>query len=65
MISQEQLSAVKKEIIEKLDRVIFRQTCITCENFDHDTEICRLANQRPPAKIIVLGCDKWADDIPF
>ncbi len=39
--------------------------CVNCEHFDNGPDICLLANQRPPAKVIVSGCDKWVDDIPF
>ncbi len=43
------------------------QSCINCKNFNHGKETCDLANQRPPAKIIVFGCVQYEDnqDIPF
>lgn len=43
------------------------QSCISCSNFIEQTEICKLANQRPPARIITFGCNKYNDnqEIPF
>ncbi len=43
------------------------QSCLSCIHFKEITEICNLANQRPPAKIIVYGCPKYEDinEIPF
>lgn len=50
----------------RLDMFPFR-SCINCLNFKEDQEICVLANQRPPAKVIVFGCPMHVDikDIPF
>lgn len=39
-------------------------SCITCFHFQEETEICNLAHERPPAAIIVYGCEAW-DGIPF
>jgi hypothetical protein len=41
-----------------------RHTCIRCVHFTEATEICALAQRRPPAKVIALGCPKF-DDCPF
>lgn len=46
------------------------RTCVTCEHFDKDAEVCKLAEpaQRPPATVIAYGCAKYNfefDDIPF
>lgn len=43
------------------------QSCLSCIHFKEQTEICNLANQRPPAKIIVFGCNSYVDnqDVPF
>jgi len=45
---------------------IFR-TCVTCEYWSHEKEICNLANARPPANVIADGCAKYKDfdEIPF
>lgn len=39
--------------------------CVNCDNFDESTEVCSLVNQRPPAKIIARGCERWIVRIPF
>ncbi len=43
------------------------RSCINCFNFNEKNELCKLANQRPPAKVIVFGCRMWddKDGIPF
>lgn len=52
---------------EKLHRILVDKgavaTCLTCFHFTTE-EICKLAGQRPPAHVIVYGCNNW-DDIPF
>lgn len=41
------------------------QTCLTCVHFTEATEVCALAKQRPPARVIAHGCDCHLDNIPF
>ena len=47
------------------------QSCLVCEHFNHETEICKAYNRRPPARIIVFGCKTFEEssnidgDIPF
>lgn len=56
-------------LLEKLADVVmaerFRPTCLNCENFNEPAELCRLAGQRPPARVIVTGCPKFSELIPF
>lgn len=43
-------------------------SCLSCTNFIKATEICKLANQRPPAEILCHGCPQYDDAedlIPF
>ena len=40
-------------------------SCITCNNFNEQTELCKLNNLRPPARIIAAGCECYDDEIPF
>jgi multimeric flavodoxin WrbA len=40
-------------------------TCVSCSNFEAATEVCRLAGQRPPAEVIVLGCPSYVSAPPF
>lgn len=43
------------------------KTCLNCDNFNEITEQCKLWNSRPPARVIVFGCDSHddKDQIPF
>lgn len=34
------------------------RTCLNCEHWAENSEICNLVNQRPPASVIVSGCEK-------
>jgi hypothetical protein len=39
-------------------------TCIACMNWDQKRELCKLNGCRPPAEIIVNGCECFTT-IPF
>lgn len=56
-------------IAEGLERIAKENhiytSCINCQNFNEKMEICKLANQRPPARIIVFGCSEWDGGIPY
>jgi hypothetical protein len=44
------------------------KSCISCDHFNESTEMCKLVNARPPAKIIAFACEKYDnmdDEIPF
>ena len=42
------------------------RTCVNCDQFNKETEGCKFANgSRPPAMVIVMGCDSWVEEIPF
>ncbi len=57
---------VKLAVQDILEKDFPFQSCINCDHFTKD-ERCGLFNARPPAKIIVYGCEKWInkDAIPF
>jgi len=43
-----------------------RKCCLTCVQFDQEREVCRLADQRPPVRVLVYGCASYEwDEIPF
>ena len=44
---------------------IVKTNCTTCEHFTESTEICKLAGVRPPAKVIVVGCSSYVEEVPF
>lgn len=41
------------------------RSCVNCDHFNEPDEVCALCAARPPAKVIVLGCDSWTEEIPF
>ena len=43
------------------------KSCLNCNQFNEQKELCGLANQRPPARVIAYGCPSWedVDEIPF
>lgn len=64
----EEIKGFSGDLIQFLSKYkaeeIFR-TCLTCTYFKD--EICQKAKARPPAFIIVRGCEKYLDldSIPF
>ena len=52
--------------IEKIGHDQLFRNCTICKNFTAE-EQCTVYHARPPAKVIVLGCDSFADrdEIPF
>lgn len=66
---QSKLAQLIPDIIkEATPKNMLFQSCIVCEHFQ-ENEVCKLFNVRPPARIIVFGCDKFEEtadfDIPF
>lgn len=62
MNRHEFIAIIVDEIVEAL-RVEFKfqldvctKTCVNCESFDTNTEICGLYSSRPPAETIIKGC---------
>jgi hypothetical protein len=52
-----------------LDMGLFR-SCLNCEHWIKEgaplnPETCGLYKSRPPARIIVTGCESHSDNIPF
>lgn len=41
------------------------ECCINCDNWDDKLDICKKFEQRPPTKVIVVGCVEYVPDIPF
>jgi hypothetical protein len=52
-------SQVARGIVDAL------QTCVNCQHFDEGVEVCKLAGQRPPARVIAHGCPSHAPAVPF
>lgn len=64
MISVEQKQLTFRLIMELIEDKAYHN-CVNCANFDLPNDICDKAGIRPPTKVIVVGCEKWEDIIPF
>lgn len=59
-----------KELVKNLmegfyDAGMFRNCC-NCDNWNEKAETCQVAGgKRPPAKVIVVGCEQHSAIIPF
>lgn len=61
-------SRLYNSVLLEIEKEFVYRSCINCINFrEHQGEICGLAMQRPPARVIVLSCPMWEDKdtIPF
>ncbi len=69
IITREQLKIEDRALAVWQLRAIRRgliRSCINCDSWIRETEGCRIANGlRPPAAVIVIGCDAWEEEIPF
>jgi hypothetical protein len=54
---------ITSQVIESIREMA--QTCIHCEHFDEEKELCKLAGKRPPARVIAFGCENFQNIIPF
>ena len=63
IVTKEIAAELAKQVEKYLDSCL--QTCITCDNFTEKTEICKLANARPPARVIASGCSSYDEKVPF
>lgn len=53
-----------EEILKQFKHWAQDRSCLQCMHWQDEKEICERFNQRPPAKIIVNGC-QYHDFIPF
>lgn len=58
-------SALTVAIAEMLDQIKFHRTCLSCEHFKEQDELCLLAHVRPPARVLVEGCVAYEEKPPF
>lgn len=52
-------------ITDYLKDWFIQKSCLGCQHFILKEEICQIANQRPPAKVIVTGCQSHEETAPF
>lgn len=54
--------------VENGDPGTMHVSCLNCDSFDEQNEVCTRYRQRPPARVIAFGCPDWVnlnDDVPF
>ena len=68
----EQINAIAEELVLVMRRHLDECTrcCPNCQHWIDGPkaapiEVCELVEQRPPARIIAFGCEKYKDNIPF
>lgn len=58
-------SKLAHQLEEIIEGARLYRSCLTCDHFTEATEICGLAQGRPPARIIAMGCEKYLQVPPF
>lgn len=60
------LNQIADELVDLMLKLRTHSTCLTCEHFNPVTEGCGQAGgQRPPARVIVMACPKYIEQVPF
>jgi hypothetical protein len=54
-----------RSILETIQKARLYRSCITCTRFDEPNEQCQLYQQRPPARVIAMGCEAYDEEPPF
>lgn len=66
MYTKQQVYPIVKHLADVLGKgVVAFRCCLDCIHFDEEKEVCAKWNARPPARVIVNGCDDHVDKIPF
>lgn len=67
LTKDELLAAVADEVRPAIVQALHTatRTCLTCDHFHEQKELCGLYGQRPPARIIAFGCPSYVNEIPF
>lgn len=57
------------QVVERITKMMHAarliRSCMTCDHLDEPTEMCKLYQMRPPARVIAYGCQSWTDGLPF
>lgn len=56
---------LQQRIADLIEAARIERSCLTCMHFDEKNELCHLAHQRPPARVIALGCESFLMAPPF
>lgn len=58
-------SDLGEAILDLIERARLYRSCLTCQHFTEESEVCGLAGERPPARVIAMGCGKYQEEPPF
>lgn len=59
------LDALARKLADSWYAANLFKSCINCDHWQDDKQLCGQFNALPPAKVIVVGCEKHTDLIPF
>lgn len=60
------LNEIADELLDLLMRLRMHGSCLSCVYFNPISEGCQKADgQRPPARVIVMACNKYVEVVPF
>lgn len=69
MYTKLQIERIAAGMMDSLgNHKVATSSCVDCQHFrEREGEICTLVGRRPPARVIVNGCEAYKDedDIPF
>lgn len=57
--------SLHKMISDLIEEARLHRSCLTCVHFEEATEKCHRYEQRPPARVIAMGCPEWEQEPPF
>lgn len=64
-LSDRERSYLEAAVADLIETARLYRSCLTCQHFDEDRELCGLAGARPPARTIAAGCPKYFELPPF
>ena len=59
------VAAIAEDLGTYLWRKGYGRNCVNCDNWKSKEQQCGLWNALPPAEVIVTGCEKHTDLVPF
>lgn len=65
------IETVRALVTDAVDEIVkaelpLQRSCLDCAHFDEPSERCKVADARPPARVIAFGCERFVlNDIPW
>lgn len=64
-LNGEQRADLNQRIKDMIEAARLYHSCVSCQHFSEEKELCCLFNARPPARVIAFGCERWMEEPPF